>query len=128
MPTGEFWDDRKRPRGHYTIPCLLRDVETTVYVKAVMLDLSADGCRVFTNDHRVRAMTADRLVGKRFHLEFDFEDLDTSGVVVEVVNVHPGKNPERERQMGLRFVDIDPDLARSINRIVLRDAAAAGHG
>ena len=65
----DVWNaDRRLPRGDYLIPCLLRDTETNVYVKGVLLDLSGTGCRVFTNDRRIRLMDADRLLGKIFRV------------------------------------------------------------
>jgi c-di-GMP-binding flagellar brake protein YcgR len=118
----EFWDeDRRRPRGEYVIPCLLRDTETNVYLKAVILDLSATGCRVFTNDSRVRLMDEGKLRGKTLHVEFDFYDVETGGIDGQVVNVHPGKDPRHERQLGIRFTTIDPITRRDINRLVNRD-------
>jgi len=118
----ELWDeDRRLPRGNYVIPCLLHDTETQVYLKAVMLDISASGCRVFTNDRRVRLMQTDRLKGKTFRVAFDYYDVDTENIEGKVVNVHPGKDPNYERQLGLVFTTIDPDAARAINRYVSRD-------
>ena len=122
----ELWDeDRRLPRGSYVIPCLLRDTETNVYLKCVLLDISAKGCRVFTNDRRVRVMAETKLIGKQFQIEFDFYDVMTDGIKGRVANVHPGKDPELERQLGLEFVDIDAAAKREINRYVSRDTVRA---
>ena len=47
------------------------------------------------------------LRGRSFAIEFDFYDVQTDGIEGEVVNVHPGKDPDSERQLGLH-----PQLAR----------------
>ena len=121
----QIWDDdRRRPRGHYIIPCLLRDTETNVSLKAVLLDIGGDGCRVFTNDRRVRHMTDSILIGKTFVVEFDFYEVDTDGITGEVVNVHPGLDAQNERQLGIQFTAINPTTARDINRLVTRDGGS----
>lgn len=122
----EIWsdDDRSRPRGYYVLPCLLRHTESEVYLKAVLLDLSATGFRVFTNDRRVRLMDPNKLIGKTFHVEFDFHELTTEGLIAKVVNVHPGKFPDEERQLGLQFTTITPDVAATISKLTTRDRAA----
>jgi c-di-GMP-binding flagellar brake protein YcgR len=118
----ELWDDDRRlPRGSYIIPCLLRDTDTEVLVKAVLLDISATGCRVFTNDRRVRNMSDQVLKGRSFQVEFDFYNVKTDGIQGTVANVHPGRDPKQERQLGLKFTKIEPTTGRDINRLVTRD-------
>lgn len=112
------------PRGEYLIPCLLADTDTSVHIKAVILDLSGSGCRVFTNDKRVRVMETGRLLGETFRIDFDFYDVDTGEIQATVRNVRPGKNPLYERQLGLEFTDISPEARRDINRHVQGDISA----
>jgi c-di-GMP-binding flagellar brake protein YcgR len=119
----EFTEDPERqfPRANYIIPCLLKDTETNVYLKAVMLNLSATGCRIFTNDKRVRIMGHERLIGKTFRIEFDFYDVATDGIEGKVLHVKPGKDAVNERQLGIEFTEIDAITRRDINRAVRRD-------
>jgi c-di-GMP-binding flagellar brake protein YcgR len=126
----EVWDieavaiekpEDRLPRGFYVIPCLLHDKATKVHIKGVILDLSATGCRVFTNDKRVRVMDAKRLMSKTFDIEFDFHDVDTGGIEGRVRRVMPGKDPLSERQLGLEFTEITQLVKRDINRGVQGD-------
>jgi hypothetical protein len=117
----EQWD--RFLRGHYVIPILLHDTETHIHIKAVILDLSATGCKVFTNDARVRMMDRSRLVGRTFRCEFDFYDLDTSGLRATVRHVEPGKDPMYERQLGLEFTTITGELSKGIRDRVQVDVA-----
>ena len=112
---------RHDPSANYVIPCLLHDTETNVYIKAVILELGAAGCQIFTNDKRVRLMDRSLLLGKKFWIEFDFYDIPTEEVEVEVIDVKPGKDPDRERRLSFRFSKIDTIARRDINRIVRRD-------
>lgn len=117
------WEDRL-PRGNYVIPCLLHDKETNVLLKAVILDLSGTGCRVFTNDRRVVLTDPQELKEKTFIVEFDFHDVDTGGIEGRIRHIHPGHDPLRERQMGLEFTKIPAVARRDINRIVRGDVEA----
>ena len=120
----DYWDDdRTLPRGSYIIPCLLHDTETQVQLKSVLLDISGTGCRVFTNDRRVRNMDDKVLIGKTFDVDFDFYGVETAGITGKVVNVHPGRDPRNERQLGIEFTKIDAETRRDINRRVSGDEA-----
>jgi len=109
------------PRGLYVIPCLLHDKATKVHIKGVILDLSGTGCRVFTNDKRVRVMDSKRLMSKTFDIEFDFHDVDTDGIEGRVRRVQPGKDPINERRFGIEFTAITQLAKRDINRGVQGD-------
>jgi c-di-GMP-binding flagellar brake protein YcgR len=94
-------------------------------LKTVLLDISGTGCRVFTNDRRVRNMDDQVLIGKTFDIDFDFYGVETAGISGKVVNVHPGKDPRNERQLGLEFTKIGSVARRDINRRVTRDREAS---
>ena len=68
-------------------------------------------------------MSEEILYDKSFRLEFDFFDVDTSGLEGRVVNLRKGKNAQYERQLGLEFVKISPTQARDVNRAIAAAAA-----
>ena len=120
IESAEKQDDRL-PRGNYVIPCLLNDKATNVHIKGVILDLSGTGCRVFTNDKRVRVMDPKKLMSKTFGIEFDFHDVETEGIEGRVRRVEPGKDPLSERALGVQFTEISQITRRDINRAVQGD-------
>ena len=116
---------RRSERGAYIIPMLLKDTRFTVTIKAVLLDIGAKGLRCFSNDRRLRLIPERTLYDKTFRMEFDFFDVDTTGLEGQVVNVHPGKREGYERRLGIVFTNIRPIVARDLNRVVVADAANA---
>lgn len=112
-------EDRKHKRSQLIIPALLRDKDSSVVIKVVILDISKKGMRMLTNDKLVRMTDAPTLKKKTFLIDFDFFDLDTSGIEGRIVNVKKGAHHQYEKQVGVEFTKIDPDIARDINRIIL---------
>ncbi len=110
-------------RGAYLIPLVLHDANSTISIKGVIINLSATGCRVLTNDRRLRITDPKRIVGKIFLLDFDFHDLETGGIEGKIMNVKPGPLPKFDRTVGIQFTTIDPLVKRDLNRIVMRDKA-----
>jgi c-di-GMP-binding flagellar brake protein YcgR len=115
-----FWDMHRRvPRGRFYLPCLLHGADREAPLRAVLLDISASGCRVFSNDRRLLEVDAEQQVGQVYAIELDFYHLDLGGLRGRVVRFHPGPfEPDHERQLGLEFVDLDPELARAIDHAV----------
>ncbi len=114
---------RRAERGNHIIPMLLHDVRSHVVIKAVLLDISAEGLRCFSNDRRLMLIRDEALYDKVFRLEFDLQDLNSGNLEGRVVNIHPGKEPNYERRLGILFTNISPIMARDINRIVWIDTA-----
>jgi len=110
-------------RGAYLIPLVLHDASSTISIKGVIINLSATGCRVLTNDRRLRLIDPKVILGKPFLLDFDFHDLPTAGIEGRVMNIRSGPQPRFDRTVGIQFTTIDPILKRDLNRIVLRDKA-----
>ena len=114
---------RRAERGAYVIPMLLHDTKSHVVVKAVLIDISAKGLRCFTNDRRLLLMSEDILYDKIFRLEFDFFEVNTSGLEGRVVNLRQGKHAQYERQLGLEFARISLTQARDVNRAIAASTA-----
>ena len=110
---------RKYKRGSLIMPALLKDINSNIVIKAVILDISATGLRVVTNDKLVRMTEPDVLMNKTFFVDFDFFDVDTSGIEGRIANVKTGERHEYEKQLGIEFTKIEKTSARDINRIVL---------
>lgn len=108
-------------RGSYIIPAVLHDANSTTSLKGVIINLSATGCRVLTNDRRLRCIDPRLVIGKTFLLDFDFHDLPTSGIEGRVANIQVGPSKEFDRTLGIQFTKIDPLVKRDLNRIVLAD-------
>ena len=70
-------------RGAYLIPLVLHDASSTISIKGVIINLSATGCRVLTNDRRLRLIDPKVIVGKPFLLDFG-GDLYGQRLVVEL--------------------------------------------
>ena len=87
------------------------------------INLSATGCRILSNDRRIRLVEPRILVGKIFLLDFDFHDLETSGTEGRIMNIRPGPLPQFDRTLGVQFTKISPIVKRDLNRIVMRDKA-----
>lgn len=112
---------RKYKRGKLIIPALLRDKNSSVVIKAVILDVSATGLRMVTNDRLMRKTSPEVLMEKTFTVEFDFFDIDTEGIEGKIANVKPGLRHEFEKQIGVEFTRIEKTVARDINRKVLSE-------
>ena len=110
-------------RGSYLIPMVLHDANSTISIKGVIINLSATGCRILSNDRRIRLVEPRILVGKIFLLDFDFHDLETSGTEGRIMNIRPGPLPQFDRTLGVQFTKISPLVKRDLNRIVMRDKA-----
>ncbi len=110
---------RKYQRGKLVIPALLKDKNSQIIIKAVILDISAKGLRLLTNDKLFKMADPNVLMQKTFDIDFDLFDLNTEGIEGKIVNLKPGLRHQYERQIGLEFTKIEPDLARDINRLVL---------
>ncbi len=119
-------DDQREARGRYLIPVLLHDAASMVSIKGVIVNLSATGCRVLTNDPRVRAIEPGVLKTKTFLLDFDFQDLPTAGVEGRVANLADGPDERFDRALGIAFARIDPVLRRDLNRAVRGDRTREG--
>jgi hypothetical protein len=78
---------------------------------------------VLTNDRRLRRMAPNVVIGKTFLLDFDFHDLETTGIEGRVANIQPGPLKSFDRTLGIHFTKIDPIVKRDVNRIVLADKA-----
>ena len=116
-----IWDRTRRiPRGRFVIPCVLHDADSKQQIVAAILDLSADGCRVICNDS---SLTGDEteLIGKLYRIEFEFFNVDTKDISAKVLRAHRGSDEAHERQLGLQFTDIDPEVARQIGHIVVQN-------
>ena len=111
--------ERKYKRGRLILPALLKDTASTVMIKAVILDISKTGLRLVTNDKLLRMTEENVLKEKTFHIQFDFFDIDTSHIEGRIANVTPGERHEYEKQLGVEFTKIEPEVARDINRIVM---------
>ena len=112
---------RKYTRGKLIIPALLKDTVSSTVIKAVILDISATGLRLVTNDKLMRITPENVLMEKIFDIEFDFFDINTEGIQGKIANVKKGLRHEYERQIGLEFTQIDKTIARDINRKVLSE-------
>ena len=112
---------RKYTRGRLIIPALLKDKDSNIEIKAVILDISATGLRMVTNDKRMRLTEKNVLMEKNFAVEFDFFDIDTEGIEGRIANVKDGQRHEYEKQVGIEFTKIDQTVARDINRKVLSE-------
>ena len=113
--------ERKLERAEYRIPVILKDIETDVSLKGIIVDMSGTGCGIVTNDRRVRLTEEANLVGRIFQLDFDFYDFETRGVEGKIVKIFAGADREHERDIGIQFTKIPLLLKRDINRTVMRD-------
>jgi c-di-GMP-binding flagellar brake protein YcgR len=112
---------RKYTRGKLIMPALLKDTQSNTVIKAVILDISATGIRLVTNDKLMRITPEDVLMAETFDMEFDFFDINTAGIQGKIANIKKGLRHEYERQIGLEFTHIDKTIARDINRKVLSE-------
>ena len=112
---------RKYARGRLIIPALLKDKDSNIMIKAVILDISATGVRMLTNDKRMRLTDNKVLMEKTFEIDFDFFDIETEGIEGKIANVKDGLRHENEKQLGIEFTKIDKTVARDINRKVLSE-------
>lgn len=113
--------DREKKRLKYILPILLIDEDTKMHFKAIILDISSKGLRVFTNDKRILMVKEDILKSKVFKLEFDFFDIDTSELTGKVTNVTEGVNEKYERQMGIAFESIPKLVAMELDEFVYKN-------
>ena len=111
----------KYTRGKLIMPALLKDTKSNIVIKAVILDISAIGLRMITNDKLMRLTPENVLMEKIFDIEFDFFDIDTGHIQGRIANIVPGMRHNFERQLGIEFTQIDKIVARDINRIVLSE-------
>jgi len=110
--------ERNKQRRNFIIPLLLIDEDTQLTFKAVVLDVSSKGLKAFSNDKRLLLVNEDILKEKTFKLEFDFFDVPTQNLNAKVVNISPGEHPQFERRLGMSFVDIRPELVRTIEEFL----------
>ena len=110
---------RKFHRGKLVIPALLRDLDSDVEILAVILDISATGMRVVTNNRVVMMTEPDVLKQKKFRILFDFFDIDTSEIYGKIIHIKPGIREQYEKQLGIEFTQIQKEVSRDINRHVL---------
>lgn len=110
--------ERNKERLSFIIPILLIDEKTKLSFKAVILDVSSKGLRIFSNDKRLLLANESVLKEKIFELEFDFFDVPTNGLKAKVANISPGENSEFERRLGLAFVDVPPEQTRKIEEFL----------
>jgi hypothetical protein len=110
--------DRGKDRHKFIIPLNLVDVDTHLKFKVVILNVSAQGLLVFTNDKRFLMASEDILISKIFDLDFDFFHFDTKGLKACIRNITVGENEKFERKLGLEFVDLDPKFARKLEEFL----------
>lgn len=110
--------DRTKERRQFIIPALMKDIRSTLSFKAVMLNISSKGMRVFSNDQRLLLTPEEVIKRKTFELDFDFFNIPMRGVHAQVVNLSPGMNKGFEKQFGLKFTNLDPKVGRQIEVFV----------
>lgn len=119
--------DRQASRSNFIIPIGLRatDPRRKIVFTGVILNMSASGMGVLTNDRRFFRITENEAVGTEFDLNFDFFGADTDGISGRIVHAGYGPHPSYEKFLGIEFSKITSDQRDAIHRIVLKYTLSA---
>lgn len=113
---------KERNRGDYLLPLLFFVADVRSHFRGVVININPEGLAVVCNDRRFLELAAAPSVAGLFEnvfvLEFNFFDLDTSGITGTIQKIRPGLFKGYELLIDFRFVKIDPITKRDINRII----------
>lgn len=111
-----------RNRGDYLLPVLFYEADIRHHFRGVVININPDGLTIVCNDRRfievAGTASSNVLFDSEFVLEFDFFDLDTTGISGTLQKIRPGLFKGYELLLDMRFRKIDPITRRDINRII----------